>query len=409
MARLHLSSLAKMEYFVQKYLQKYSGKNLTILDIGSQDVNGTYRQFFVDKNWRYVGCDIVQGNNVDIVLQDVYDWREISTGSCDVVITGQTFEHIEYPWVTMLEISRVMAVGGLCCIIAPAAGPEHKYPLDCWRIYPDGFRALAKYASLEVVEVFTEWNGSYSDGSEIWKDSVLIARKPPLSKEDDKIPAPRNATSTMSKMENMLDAPLREVLAIMQDRIVTKTSWFGVQALKSPLDFWVYQELIFERQPDFIIEIGNNIGGSSLALAHLLDLIGHGKLICIDISHDRIAPEALSHPRIHWIEGDAIEVLDSVRALVKDGARVLVIEDSSHEYQNTLNVLRSYSGFIQPGDYFIVEDSICHHGLNVGPNPGSFEAIHTFLKENSNFAIDHERESFMVTWNPHGYLKRKCI
>ena len=61
--------------------------------------------------------------------------------------------------------------------------------------------------------------------------------------------------------------------------------------------------------------------------------------------------------------------------------RVLIIEDSSHTYENTLNVLRLYSDFIKPGDYFIVEDSICHHGLSIGPIPGPYEAVEDFIKE----------------------------
>jgi cephalosporin hydroxylase len=89
-------------------------------------------------------------------------------------------------------------------------------------------------------------------------------------------------------------------------------------------------------------------------------------------------------------------------------ARELVIEDSSHTYENTLNVLRLYSEFIKPGDYFIVEDSICHHGLLVGPNPGPYEAIESFIEEGADFVIDREQESFLITWNPKGYLKRRA-
>lgn len=59
-----------------------------------------------------------------------------------------------------------------------------------------------------------------------------------------------------------------------------------------------------------------------------------------------------------------------------------------------------------PGGYFIVEDSILHHGLDVGPAPGPFEAIEAFVEENQNFEIDRSKESFFITWNPKGFLKR---
>lgn len=168
-----------MERFVEEYLICFSSRELKIADIGSQDVNGTYKEIFEKPGWKYFGCDISKGKNVDIVLNNMYNWKELRTNHFDVVISGQSFEHIEYFWITMLEIARILKYGGLCCIIAPSGGFEHKYPLDCWRFYPDGFRALAKYSNIEVLKVYAEWDSkNYPDGSEIWKDTVLIGRKP---------------------------------------------------------------------------------------------------------------------------------------------------------------------------------------------------------------------------------------
>jgi len=176
---MHQSSYDKMTDFVHKYLQQMSDKPLIILDLGSQDINGTYKPLFSLPAWKYIGLDMAEGKNVDIVIRDPYSWKDIRSDYADVLISGQTFEHIEYFWLTMKEISRVLKPGGLCCIIAPSGGIEHRYPTDCWRIYPDGFRALAKYAGLEPLEIFTQWeNRDYPDGSDIWHDSVLICRKP---------------------------------------------------------------------------------------------------------------------------------------------------------------------------------------------------------------------------------------
>lgn len=180
-----MSSRVNMDYFVNKYLSQYADKALKILDVGSQDVNGSYKAAFANNNWQYIGCDMVPGKNVDIILKTAYDWREIESGSLDVVITGQTFEHIEYPWVTIFEIARVLKPEGVCCIIAPSCGPMHKYPVDCWRIYPDGFKALAKFACLEVIEAFIDLDGEYSDDSDIWHDSVLIAQKRRMTEDQN--------------------------------------------------------------------------------------------------------------------------------------------------------------------------------------------------------------------------------
>jgi cephalosporin hydroxylase len=207
-------------------------------------------------------------------------------------------------------------------------------------------------------------------------------------------------------MEENLEMPLNQVLEIVQSAILDESLYFGIPTQKSPMDAWIYQEIIFKTRPKVIIEIGNAMGGSTLLLAHLCDLMGEGKVIGIDISHSKIPQIVRDHPRITLIEGDACENFHLVDRLISENERVLVIEDSSHTYSNTLDILRLYSKFIMPGDYFIVEDSICHHGLNVGPKPGPYEAIETFVNGNSDFLIDREQERFLITWNPKGYLKR---
>jgi SAM-dependent methyltransferase len=169
-----------MSAFTQKYLEPRRQEALVILDLGSYDYNGTYRPLFDRKPWRYTGLDLAAGPNVDVVLHDPYRWREIKSGHADVLVSGQTFEHTEYFWLTIAEIARVLKVGGLACMIAPSAGDEHRYPVDCWRFYPDGLRAMARYAGLEVLEAWTQWEDrpEYDQESNKWHDSVLVARKP---------------------------------------------------------------------------------------------------------------------------------------------------------------------------------------------------------------------------------------
>ena len=210
-------------------------------------------------------------------------------------------------------------------------------------------------------------------------------------------------------MEESLEIPLGQILPIIQEGITNRTTYLGVKTLKSPMDAWVYQELIFETKPDVIVEIGNAHGGSALFLAHLCDIIGRGRVIGVDLSHRDVPEHVKHHPRITLIEGDACQCFEHVEQLISKEERVLVIEDSSHMCDNTLNVLRLYSKLIKLGDYFIVEDSICHHGLTVGPKPGPYEAIEAFVIENMDFEIDRSREHFFLTWNPKGYLKRTTL
>jgi cephalosporin hydroxylase len=210
----------------------------------------------------------------------------------------------------------------------------------------------------------------------------------------------------MAYLEESLELTLRQLIPVIQHRIMNESTYFGVKTLKSPTDFWVYQEIIYETRPDVIIEIGNYCGGSTLALAHLCDCLGHGRVIGVDLSHANVPETVRSHARITLIEGDAGISFDRVARLIEPEDKVLIIEDSSHTYENTLQALNTYSPLVKPGGYFIVEDGICHHGLDGGPFPGPFEAVETFVSQRANFVVDRSREAFLLTWNPKGYLRR---
>lgn len=175
---MHLSSLINMERFRDSYLSEHVGKPLKILDLGSTEMGACYRPIFEKPGWSYVGADLSPGANVDLVLKRPYEWREIASNSVDVLVSGQVLEHVEYFWITALEVSRVLKPGGIACLIAPSSGPEHRYPVDCWRFYPDGMRAFAKLARLHCLEVYTNWDDSGDPGSDFWHDTVLVARKP---------------------------------------------------------------------------------------------------------------------------------------------------------------------------------------------------------------------------------------
>jgi len=171
---MHDSSMSEMRNFMLHYLD--SKPDLSVIDIGSCNVSGpnfehyTYKSLFSKLGWKYTGVDLVEGLNVDLVIKDEHNWVEIQSGSYDVVVSGQAIEHVRYVWAWIKEVNRVLKPGGLCCIICPSAGWVHRYPLDCWRIHPDGMRALADWAGLKVLEV-------YNNGVMPWCDSVLIGRK----------------------------------------------------------------------------------------------------------------------------------------------------------------------------------------------------------------------------------------
>lgn len=176
---MHISSMLRMEWFVKNYVE--GGKDKKILDIGSYSVNGSYRDLLKDIDIKYVGLDVEDGPNVDVVMDEVYNWTSIENESFDYIISGQAFEHIEYPWMTIKEIYKKLKENGIICIIAPSAGPEHKYPKDCYRYYNDGLTAIVQWGGFKVLDVSTggipdrtvsdEWDSH-------WNDICIVAYKP---------------------------------------------------------------------------------------------------------------------------------------------------------------------------------------------------------------------------------------
>ena len=117
---------------------------------------------------------------MDIVVQNPYHWAELADNGYDVVISGQAFEHIEFFWLTLAEITRVLKPEGYVCIIAPRFWSKHRYPIDCYRFDEDGMLALARYARLRPLHV--SMNLKPPRAGDDWYnrggDAMLVAQKP---------------------------------------------------------------------------------------------------------------------------------------------------------------------------------------------------------------------------------------
>jgi SAM-dependent methyltransferase len=170
-----------MRDLINRHLDR--SQPLAVVDIGSYDVNGSYRALFDAQAWSYRGVDLEAGPGVDVVLDSPYR-LPFASGSIDLVISGQAFEHVEYFWIMWMEMLRLLKPGGRVFLIAPSRGPEHRYPQDCWRFYPDGYRALAKIGGCELIEVSTDWEPHPDPGSRDWGDTVGVfqARRQGISK-----------------------------------------------------------------------------------------------------------------------------------------------------------------------------------------------------------------------------------
>lgn len=178
--------MKRMSWFYNNFV---SGKNgISVLDVGSSDYNGSYKNLF--PCCKYTGLDMAPGKNVDICVENPYNWEELKANTFDVVVSGQTLEHSPFFWLLFGEIVRVTKKGGLICIVVPRGFHKHRYPVDCWRFLADGMVALCEYYQLKILHASTNTAPTYLNFSWFSKnnaDTLLVAQKPysgiPLIKE----------------------------------------------------------------------------------------------------------------------------------------------------------------------------------------------------------------------------------
>lgn len=139
---MHPMSMKSMEMALSFVCGRLpEGGSGTVLDVGSFDVNGTYRPIVDAVGLRYVGVDIVPGPNVDVVSSSPKD-LPFDDGDFDVVISGQMLEHCEFPQEIVCEMRRVLRDGGWLIINTHHSFPEHRFPKDYWRFMKDGLELL---------------------------------------------------------------------------------------------------------------------------------------------------------------------------------------------------------------------------------------------------------------------------
>jgi SAM-dependent methyltransferase len=180
---VHATSLQNMQHFISKYVSSViengvDNRKINVLDVGGADYNGSYRQLFPSEFFNYLVCDIEASQSVDLLMTQV-DIIPVESESFDLVISGQTFEHCPKFWDLFSEMSRVCKSTGIIVVIAPSAGPEHKFPSDLYRFYPGAYEFLATENQLELLDLHWDSRGA-------WRDLVGVFSKEKKTKIDFK-------------------------------------------------------------------------------------------------------------------------------------------------------------------------------------------------------------------------------
>ncbi len=156
----------------QMFFETYVKSPARILDVGSQDVNGSLRRF-APAGSSYVGADLAAGAGVDVVLRDPTA-MPFEAGAFDVVVSTSCFEHDPMFWLTFTEILRVTREGAHIYINAPSNGNYHRFPADNWRFYPDAGLALCQWGRRQGYNVSLVESFIAPRAQDIWNDCVMV-------------------------------------------------------------------------------------------------------------------------------------------------------------------------------------------------------------------------------------------
>jgi len=240
-----------------------------------------------------------------------------------------------------------------------------------------------------------------------------------MQTQENKSPLRKYVLAKKDKNDKELARAASKWVKVSADnRLAYEIDWLGIPVIQTPEDLILIQELIYRIKPDFIIETGIAHGGGLIYYASLMELLGKGKVIGVDVEireHNRKVIEV--HPlfrRIKMIEGDSVadKTIQEIRKIIPRDSKVIVCLDSNHFKDHVLRELEVYQDFIIPGCYIVVFDTISSKMAEMGVadkkyvDSGPKEAVDAFLKDNDNFKIDKEFNKLYISYNQNGYLKR---
>ena len=209
------------------------------------------------------------------------------------------------------------------------------------------------------------------------------------------------------------------IKASFHNKVMYEPTWLGIPIIQYPNDIVMMQELIWKVRPDVVVETGVAHGGGAVLYASILELLGKGKVIGVDIEirkHNRLAIN--SHPlsrRIELVEGSstAPEMIDEIRSRIPTMGEVLVVLDSNHSYEHVVSEMELYKEFISPGGYMLVMDGVQQMlsdtptGKAEWKHDNPLRAIQDFMIRHPDWEVDSYYTRTQISSNPNGFLRRK--
>ncbi len=204
----------------------------------------------------------------------------------------------------------------------------------------------------------------------------------------------------------------------VEHKVMYEPTWLGIPIIQYPNDIVMMQELIWKVRPDVIVETGVAHGGSAILYASILELLGKGTVIGIDVEIRQYNKVAInSHPlskMIQLIEGSSVDVdvVNDVRTRINKDDRVLVVLDSNHSFKHVQQEIELYSPMVATDSYLVVMDGAQELVWNIPSgkkewqHDNPYRAIREFLQNHPEWEVDPYYNRLHVTSNPDGFLRR---
>lgn len=198
-------------------------------------------------------------------------------------------------------------------------------------------------------------------------------------------------------------------------------TWLGLPIIQMPQDILLTQEIIWQCKPDVIIETGIAWGGSVVLYASLLQLLGKGKVVAVDLNlMDHVTTQIMAYPfseRINLYKGSSVDgdIVAGIKAHIEPGQSVMVLLDSNHTHDHVLKELELYAPLVTKGQHLVVLDTIIedmpaqgHRPRPWGPGNNPKTALSAYMKSTERFVVDDYLNSkLLLTYAPGGYCR--CV
>jgi SAM-dependent methyltransferase len=160
----HFAMHTNSKLLFKKYARQYFRPGMRVLEIGPNGFPAFYQRAVNDASITWDTLDVFPDKRLTHVAKSEYEFP-IADNTYDIVLSGQVIEHVKKIWRWMKELSRVCKVGGTVITINPVSWPYHEAPVDCWRAFPEGMKALYDDSSLEVI--LSQWESLEEPG--LWR------------------------------------------------------------------------------------------------------------------------------------------------------------------------------------------------------------------------------------------------